>query len=271
MIKDNSALNIVLSRLQNVKHAKEIIQAQLTDASDRCNWYTCADCAIYENRQGEIYLHLVTGKDNLIFNNLVTALEQLALSHNYFPKQYEAEKAISQSQTLTIKYRDLDLKIWDEDNPTLCYFEVCTSSHAKLNKSQQQLVEYAYGSGEELHRILIKFKKMGIHPRVYLLTPDYIRKTIKKNGFIVRSVRLFDWACGAHYWCVTGSGLDGNGPGWYIKGERKASVHPSTSGRFTNMLREITANPKHAASCITPTYYLGLKRTLTLYEKNRGL
>lgn len=173
--------------LNTVQHAREIQKSRLTDKDLRGMWFWTADFPLYTVENMEVVLYLADRENNLIFKNLDDSINQLRNKNNYFPKDSDIGAVINSTSTLKTELSDLKLQKFDNE---WSYFEISTTSKTEdkkhnydsLNSAQRAITERVHGLGEDFNKTMKMLNESGIATtRVYVLNPDYVKKTLISN------------------------------------------------------------------------------------------
>ncbi len=173
---------------ETIQHSYEIMNQRRTDESLRNIWFWTADFPMYAIKGKDAILYLAPRENNLIFQNIEEATNQLIKTGNYNPKHGDAQKVMKADTTLKINLSDLELK---GDDDEWRYFEIDTKRYDKtLNPPQTRLAKAVYGHRADFAKNMDMLNKNSIgKTRIWVFSPDYV-KAIAKNGPIGRASRL---------------------------------------------------------------------------------
>jgi len=173
-------------RLKTIQHADELTTSRRTNEELRSQWFYTTDFSMYTRKDGEEFFHLARGHNNLIFQNLEEATNQLLQTRNYVIwNQEDIEKVVSAEDTLTVKLSDL---IFKDSSGEWSYFEIDTAKYnKKLNKSQSLVAERVYGQGQDFANNMQMLREAGISKtRVYVLSQKYVKEHVKEGSAVAR-------------------------------------------------------------------------------------
>jgi len=222
-----------------IQHADEINSQRIEDTELRDNYFYTADFPLYRLERGKPVLRLARENNNLIFQNLDTAVDQLLENGNYVPEKEAVTKVVRSRTTLKIELGKLRLRKLDEE---FSFLEINTGDYKvidsvgdrhQMNAEEKKLAERVYGSMKkdfeeepskfEAYMKLLNDDGNGIEKtRVYVLNPEYVKKTIKE---LEASERKKVPGIARAGWLV---GFD-DGSGFYA-GDRSVDGHDSLRG-----------------------------------------
>jgi len=189
-----------------IQHAAEIMNDRRTleDESKRDElrgqWLWTADSELYRVEDDEAVLYDGNIDTNLIFRNIKDAKKQLRENNNYVPNSDDIQSVLDSENTLRIVLRDLGLR---GDYNGWRYIDIDTSDYngENLNNPQRALAQRKYGSMEkkiengreytDFGENMKMLNKAGIKTiKIYVLSPDYVKRNVNGDGAIARLSRL---------------------------------------------------------------------------------
>ena len=124
---------------------------------------------------------------NLVLQNLDKAYRQLTSTGNYFPDSEEAKSSFEHADTVVVDLKGLKL-IKDDDE--YGHFKLNPRNVKKLNSQQRLAAKRIYGPDEDnFEQNMEMFDKARILPKVFVLTPDYVKARLSDNDkkFLARA------------------------------------------------------------------------------------
>ncbi len=185
-----------LLKRATILHSDQLTTERRADPELRNRWFNTADFALYniekEGEQEEVYLSLARNENNLIFDNIEEATQQLTRTRNYLVTNLEdIERVTKAESTLRVNLSNLKLQ---KLNDKVSYFEINTADYNELNPEQRRVAERVYGQGDDFVQnmaMLRKNTKISItETRVYVLNPDYVKRNAPQDGAIARTCEL---------------------------------------------------------------------------------
>jgi len=265
--------------LNTVQHAREIQKDRLNDKDLRGMWFWTADFPLYTMENKEVTLYLADIENNLIFKNLDDAVSQLRNKNNYFPKDSDISKVINSTTTLKTELSDLKLQNLDNE---WSYFEIYTASKTEdkkhnydsLNPAQKAIAEKVHGQGEDFHNTMKMLNKSGIATtKIYVLNPDYVKKTLNSNdakslargSFLSSFGNLSDF--NAYY-----GDVDYNNRRLRGVSSEARSAEAQKIDQYDEALKLITGNPSESLQRMqkNPNYATGLNALIGSYLKSKA-
>jgi len=197
-----------------IRHGDDIQRDRLLEIASKKDelskqWFWTADFPMYTMEGKEAVLYMGRGKDNLVFDNIVEATNQIREKNNYFINDRKnIDSVINSDTTLMVVLSDLKLK---GDDSEWRYFEINTEKYDKLNASQKALAERVHGKGKAFKDTMKMLSDAGKSTtRIYVLNSEYVKKTVPENGAIARVSALyyfFDYSL----FCASNRDVDGSG------------------------------------------------------------
>jgi hypothetical protein len=184
--------SVLLFDRSTIQHSDEIqknrfdeIRANKSSAVLPKQWFWTADFPMYVMDDKEVVLYIGRGKDNLAFDNIVYATNQLIDIGNYFINDRKnIDAVINVDTTLKVVLSDLRLKGTDLE---WRYIEIDTKKCDKLNTLERALAERVHGKGRAFYKTMKMLSDAGkTTTRIYTLNPEYVKKTVPENGAIAR-------------------------------------------------------------------------------------
>jgi len=247
-------------RLETIQHADELTNSRRTNEELRRQWFYTADFSMYTRKDGEEFFHLARGHNNLIFQNLEEATNQLLQTGNYtIWNKEDVEKVVNAEDTLTVKLSDLGLK----DSGEWSYFEIDTAKYNKtLNKSQSLVAERVYGQREDFAKNMQMLREAGISRTiVYVLNPEYVKEKAKDQA-VARASWLNSFVSGSVF-IANGRCVDLR---FGLRGVRSvAEGDARISDPMIEAYQTILVDPNKAVKAMTPDIATGLSNILTRY------
>jgi hypothetical protein len=173
----------------------------------RNQWFYTADGELYTVQKGKSLWAITREPQNLVLQNIDEAYRQLTQNGNYFPGAEAGQSALEHDDTVVVDIAGLKL---EKDNSVYGHFVINPKKTNKLNSQRKLVAQRIFGSDEENFGLNMEmFAEAGLTPFVYVLTPNYVQKTLKENDkeFVGRASWLgsFDYNSG---FSAGGRGVD---------------------------------------------------------------
>ena len=182
-----------------IQHSAQIMNDRRTDKDLRNKWFWTADFSMYKVEDDEAVIYIAGRENNLIFNNIDEATNQLRRNDNYVLEPGEIATVVASvesGETLRVKHSDLNLEKYDHE---FSYFEIDTDNFDKtLNQEQRAVAERFYGQGNDFEKNMEMLNESGISKtKVYVLNSDYVKNHIEEDGAVARACGLGSFGFGS--------------------------------------------------------------------------
>ena len=187
----------------------------------RNQWFYTADGELYTVQKRKSLWAITREPQNLVLQNIEEAYKQLTGQGNYFSDVEAGQSALEHDDTVVVEIAGLKLK---RNNNQYGHFVIDPKKTNKLNSQQKLAAQRIYGSDEENFGLNMEmFAEAGLTPYVYILTPDYVQKTLKENDeeFVGRASWLGIFNNGSSFNANVGRGV---GDRDALRGVRKVAV-----------------------------------------------
>ena len=256
-----------------IRHSDELTTERRTNPKLRNQWFYTADFPLYtvekEGKQKEAYLSLARGENNLTFDNIGEATNQLIRTGNYrVTNRADVERVTKAESTLRVKLSDLRLQ---GDDNVFRYFEIDIANYNKLNPEQRRVAERVYGQGDNFKENMRMFNWNGIKKtRVYVLNPDYVKQNTPQDGGFAWASRLVRFDFDSRFFALDW-GVDYH---LGLRGVRNIVAEGYTPKVEANPVADayktiLGANPEQALRAMTPETATGLSRLLQMYNSQK--
>ena len=165
--------------LGTFQHAGQITSERRTNQGLRNGSFYTADGELYTVQRGKHLWAITREPQNLVLQNIDEAYKQLAGLGNYFPDAEAAESSLKHVDTVVVDIKGLKLTKGDCQYG---HFVVNPKAVKKLNSEQRMAAQRIYGPDEENFGLNMEmFAKAGKTPYIFVLMPEYVEGTLRKN------------------------------------------------------------------------------------------
>ena len=164
---------------ETILHSDEIQEKRLVDEEFRKLGSWTADFPLYVLDGKEAVLYLARRDNNLVFQNINNAVEQILKTRNYKVNSDDAQQVITAESTLKIPLSELKLECLDDE---WGYFKINTSKYDELNSLQRAFAERVHGSGEQFGKVMGLLAETIKETKIYTLNPDYVKNNAEDNA-----------------------------------------------------------------------------------------
>lgn len=261
---------------KSIPHANFLTHLRYYGKKKKNKGAITGDFAFYLNAGNDIVRFYLAKKTwNLIFLNLVEAIEQMEKTGNYTPKKESVDAIVdSVAQTNTLYINDVNnlRLVHYKNNDEFSYFPIDPNQPKRLeepkNKYRFLVVKAVYGWGEHLEQAMEMFQKDLIgEPRIELLNPNYVLKHTKEGQAIARICRLEGLD---NYYSFRANSRDINNLVLELgKYKRKIEKQPILESAFPQIFEHLLSPDSRYSEVRKRKLVKDLQLTLKLYYQRR--
>ena len=253
-----------------IQHSVELMNDRRTNKDLRNKWFWTADFPIYRKELGEAVIYIAGRENNLIFQDINEATEQLRRNDNYVLGQEYIDSVVTSAESgkiLKINHGHLNLERYDNE---LSFFEVDTNEYdTTLNQAQRTVAERCYSKGDDFKKNIAMLNEAGIRrTTIYVLGEDYVKNNVDEDGAIARACRLNSFECDSNViaFCRNVDDPFSSLRGVLLEVRKADDVKKSNVDTLTEAYNTLLREPiKKSAQMMTPEHAQRMSKILTAY------
>ena len=152
------------------------------------SFYTSDGVVYFLNGADKVPTLAMTGENcNPVLRNIGTAYKELTKGNNYYVSPQDLEIILADSNTALVSLPSLRLS---KDSSEVSYLDIEFFLDQVMNDDERKLAKRIYGPrGEDYvgNMAMIQHARVTI-PRIYVLSPDYIREHAQKGAIARASI-----------------------------------------------------------------------------------